>query len=122
MTSLKSLGKITIQDEQILYYDLIFKNNAILLIIVEKNIYLININNLEPLSVLFTELDLWNNKILPKNQLCKSLNCKSISNEKGYSTFYYADGTIVIFYLEKNKKQINFTLLDKFNMIEIYMQ
>ena len=122
MTSLKSLGKITIPDEQILYYDLIFNNNAILLITVEKNIYLININNWEPLSVLFTELALRNNTILPKNQLCKSLDCKSISNEKGYATFSFADGTIVTFYLEKNKNQVNFTLLDKFNMIEIYMQ
>ena len=122
MTSLKSLGKITIPDEQILYYDLIFNNNAILLITVEKNIYLIDINNWEPLSVLFTELNLRNNSILPKNQLCKSLNCKSISNEKGYATFSFADGTIVTFYLEKNKNQIIFTLLDKFNMIEIYMQ
>ena len=122
MTSLKSLGKIAIPDEQILYFDLIFNNNAILLITVEKNIYLININNWEPLSVLFTELALRNNTILPKNQLCKSLNCKSISNEKGYATFSFADGTIVTFYLEKNKNQVNFTLLDKFNMIEIYMQ
>ena len=122
MTSLKSLGKISIPDEQILYYDLIFNNDAILIITVEKNIYLININNWEPLSVLFTELALRNNTILPKNQLCKSLNCKSISNEKGYATLSFADGTITTFYLEKNKNQVNFTLLDKFSMIEIYMQ
>ena len=122
MTTLKSIGKIIIPDEQILYYDLIFDNDAILLITVEKNIYLVNINNWEPLSILFTELTLSNNTILPKNQLCKSLNCKSISNEKGYATFSFTDGTIVTFYLEKIKNQINFILLDKFNMIEIYMQ
>ena len=122
MTSLKSLGKINIPDEQILYYDLIFNNDAILIITVEKNIYLININNWEPLSVLFTELTLRNNTILPKNQLCKSLNCKSISNEKGYATFSFSDGTIVTFYLEKIKNQVNFTLLDKFNMIEMHMK
>ena len=122
MTTLKSLGKIIIPDEQILYYDLIFDNDAILLITVEKNIYLVNINNWEPLSILFTDLTLSNNTILPKNQLCKSLNCKSISNEKGYATLSFTDGTIVTFYLEKIKDQINFTLLDKFNMIEIYMQ
>ena len=122
MTSLKSLGKINIPDEEILYYDLIFNNDAILIITVEKNIYLININNWEPLSVLFTELALRNNTILPKNQLCKSLNCKSISNEKGYATLSFADGTIVTFYLEKMNNQVNFILLDKFNMIETYMQ
>ncbi len=59
---------------------------------------------------------------MPKNQLCKSLNCKSISNEKGYATFSFIDGTIVTFYLEKIKNQFNFILLDKFNMIEIYMK
>ena len=122
MTSLKSLGKINIPDEEILYYDLIFNNNAILIITVEQNIYLVNINNWEPLSILFTELTLKNNSILPKNQLCKSLNCKSISNEKGYATFSFADGTNVTFYLEKIKNQVNFILLDKFNMIEIYME
>ena len=122
MTTLKSLGKIMIPDEQILYYDLIFDNDAILLITMEKNLYLININNWDPLSILFTELTLRNNTILPKNQLCKSLNCKSISNEKGYATLSFTDGTIVTFYLEKIKNQINFTLLDKFNMIEIYMK
>ena len=121
MSNLKSLGKISIPDEQILYYDLIFNNDAILIITVEKNIYLININNWNPLSILFTELTLKNNSILPKNQLCKSLNCKSISNEKGYATMSFIDGTIVTFYLEKVNNQINFILLDKFNMIEVYM-
>ena len=122
MTTLKSLGKISIPDEQILYYDLIFDNDAILLITVEKNIYLVNINGWEPLSMSFTELALRNNTILPKNQICKSLNCKSISNEKGYTTLSFADGTIVTFYLEKNNNQVNFTLLDKYNMLEVYLQ
>jgi WD40 repeat protein len=122
MTSLKSLGKINIPDEQILMFDLILDNDAILIITEEKNIYLTFINNWEPLSILFTELTLRNNAILPKNQLCKSLNCKSLSSEKGYITLSFADGTIVTFYLEKEKDKVNFTLLDKFNMIETYMQ
>ena len=122
MTSLKSLGKISIPDEQILYYDLIFDNDAILLITVEKNIYLVNINGWEPLNISFTELALRNNTILPKNQLCKSLNCKSVSNDKGYTTLSFSDGTIVTFYLEKNNNQVNFTLLDKYNMLEKYLQ
>ena len=88
----------------------------------DKNIYLINIKTWEPLSVLFTELTLKNN-IFPKNQLCKSLKCKSISDEKGYATLSFADGTIITFYLEKVKEsQINFILIDKFNMIEKYME
>ena len=122
MTSLKSLGKINIPDEEILYYDLIFNNDAILIITVEKNIYLIKINNWEPLSILFTELALRNNTILPKNQLCKSLQCKSISDEKSYATFSFTDGTVTTFYLEKNKNSVNFILLDKFNMFETYMK
>ena len=55
MSSLKSLGKIVIPEEQILYCDLVFNNNAILIITVEKNIYLINVKNWEPLSVLLNE-------------------------------------------------------------------
>ena len=122
MTTLKSLGKINIPEEQILYYDLIFDNDAILIITVENNIYLVNIQSWEPLNILYTELSLRNNTILPKNQLCKSLNCKSISNDKGNATLSFTDGTIVTFYLEKKDNQINFTLLDKFNMMEIYIQ
>ena len=123
MSSLKSLGKIIIPEEQILYYDLVFNNNAILIITVERNIYLINVKTWEPLSILFTEITLKNNNIFPKNQTCKSLKCKSISDEKGYATFSFADGTITTFLIEKIKEsQINFILVDKFNMIEIYMQ
>ncbi len=36
MSSLKSLGKITIPDEEILFYDLIFNNNAILIMLLKK--------------------------------------------------------------------------------------
>ena len=123
MSSLKSLGKIIIPEEQILYYDLVFNDNAILIITVERNIYLINVKTWEPLSILFTEITLKNNNILPKNQMCKSLKCKSISDEKGYATLSFADGTITTFFIEKVKdSQINFILLDKFNMIEIYLQ
>ena len=123
MSSLKSIGKIIIPEEQILYFDLVFNNNAILIITVEKNIYLINVKTWEPLSVLYTEITLKNNNILPKNQICKSLKCKSISDEKGYATFSFADGTVITFFIEKIKEsQINFILIDKFNMIETYME
>ena len=123
MSSLKSIGKIIIPEEQILYFDLVFNNNAILIITVEKNIYLINVKTWEPLSVLYTEITLKNNNILPKNQIRKSLKCKSISDEKGYATFSFADGTVITFFIEKIKEsQINFILIDKFNMIETYME
>ena len=123
MSSLKSLGKILIPREEILHYDLVFNNNAILIITVERNIYLINVKTWEPLSVLYTEITLKNNNILPKNQSCKSLKCKSISDEKGYATLSFVDGTITTFYIEKIKEsQINFILVDKFNMLEIYMK
>ena len=122
MSSLKSLGKISIPEEKILFYDLLFNNNSLLIITIEKNIYLINIKTWEPLSLLFTEIQLKNNNILPKNQLCKSLQCKSISDEKSYATFSFTDGTVTTFYLEKNKNSVNFILLDKFNMFETYMK
>ena len=107
MSSLKSLGKIVIPEEQILYYDLVFNNNAILIITVEKNIYLINVKTWEPLTVLYTEIILKNNNILPKNQLCKSLKCKIISDEKGYATFSFANGNYYNILYRKNKRQSN---------------
>ena len=47
-----------IPEEQFLYYDLVFINNAILIFTVEKNIYLINVKTWEALCILFTEISL----------------------------------------------------------------
>ena len=121
MTTLKSAGKIQLPNEEILDYDFIFNNNAILIISQEKHIYLITVNNWEPVSIQFTELVIANNAF-PKNQLCKSLYCQSIGDEKGYSTFSFSDGTVSTFLIQKIENKINIILLDKYNMIDIYME
>ena len=73
---MKSLWKIIVLEEQILYYDLVFNNNDILIITVN------NIKTWEPLSVLFTEIILKNNSIFPKNHFYKSFKYKNLSDEK----------------------------------------
>ena len=121
IATLKSLGKIKLPNEEILDYDFIFNNNAIIIISQEKHIYLINFNNWEPASVQFSELIIAKDAF-PKNQLCKSVYCQNIGDTKSYSTFSFSDGTVTTFLVKKIENKINIILLDKYNMIDIYME
>ena len=121
MSNLKSLGLIQIPNEDISQFDLCLNNNGIILTTNHDKIYLIQIQNWQPLSLLYT--DITNNLInyLPKNQNCKSIKSKSISNEKSYVCSCYSDGNVLIFSIEKLNGKIEVNLIDKYNMIEIHM-
>jgi WD40 repeat protein len=121
MSNLKSLGLIQIPNEDISQFDLCLNNNGIILTTNHDKIYLIQIQNWQPLSLLYT--DITNNLInyLPKNQNCKSIKSKSISNEKSYVCSCYSDGNVLIFTIEKLNGKIEVNLIDKYNMIEIHM-
>ena len=121
MSNLKSLGLIQIPNEDISQFDLCLNNNGIILTTNHDKIYLIQIQNWQPLSLLYT--DITNNLInyLPKNQNCKSIKSKSISNEKSYVCCCYSDGNVLIFTIEKLNGKIEVNLIDKYNMIEIHM-
>ena len=80
--------------------------------------YFIDIQNWDPLSVLYTKLAI---SSIPKNQYCKSLQCKSLSAEKAYVVTSYSDGTVITFSVEKINNRIEIHTIDKFNMIEMHM-
>ena len=113
--TLKSLGSIEIPNEDIFRYNFIFNNSSIILITHQKNIYLIQIQSWDPLSMLFTLID------IPRNdQKCQGIICKNEDVKKSYACFYFSDGGVFIYFMEEINGKININLSDKFNMIELH--
>ena len=121
--TLTPLGKIYIPNEDISEFSFIFDNKHILLITFQVNIYIISIKNYEPLSMLYTLIDVpKNNKFYPFEQKCTSLICTNIDNintEKSYSAFSFSNGETSIFIVEKTDGKIEYNLIDNFNIISI---
>ena len=103
---------------------LIFDNTHIILITFQVNIYIISIKNYDPLSMLYTLIDIpKNNKFYPYEQKCSSIICTSIDNittEKSYSAFTFSNGETSIFIMEKSNGKIVYNLIDNFNLIYIH--
>ena len=122
--TLKSLGKIYIPNEDISQFSFIFDNNHILLITFQINIYIIAIKNYEPLSMLYSLINIPRKKeFYPYEQKCTSLLCSNINNinmNKAYSSFSFSDGTTSIFIMEKYNGKIIYNLIDNFNIILIH--
>ena len=122
--NLKSLGKIYIPNEDISEFSFIFDNTHIILITFQVNIYIISIKNYDPLSMLYTLIDIpKNNKFYPYEQKCSSIICTSIDNittEKSYSAFTFSNGETSIFIMEKSNGKIVYNLIDNFNLIYIH--
>ena len=120
LSTLKSLGVIRLPDADISHFALLFNNQAILLTTHQEKMFLIDVQNWEPLSLLHSELFPTPSSI-PKNQYCKSLECKNITTEKAYAIATFSDGTVSTFLIEKINSKVEITTIDTFNMIEIHM-
>ena len=120
---LKSYGKIYIPNEDISQFCFIFDNNNILLITFQINIYIISIKNYKPLSMLYCLIDIpKKSKYFPYEQNCISITSSNIGTEQSYSAFTFSDGTICIYYMERNKGKIIYNLADTFNLILLHSQ
>ena len=120
LSSLKSLGMVKIPDGDISHFHFLFNNQAILITTHQEKLFIIDVQNWEPLSLLHSEL-IPIPPSIPKNQYCKSLECKNITSEKAYAITSYSDGTVSTFLIEKISGKIEVTTIDTFNMIEIHM-
>ena len=121
--NLKSYGKIYIPNEDISQFCFIFDNNNILLITFQINIYIISIKNYKPLSMLYCLIDIpKKSKYFPYEQNCISITSSNIGTEQSYSAFTFSDGTICIYYMERNKGKIIYNLADTFNLILLHSQ
>ena len=122
--NLKPLGKIYIPNEDIYDFTFIFDNTYILILTFQINIYVISIKNYDPLSMLYTLVDIpKNNKFYPYQQKCTSLITKNIditTTDKAYSAMSFSHGETSIFILEKANGKIVYNLIDNFNIIYIH--
>ena len=120
LTSLLNLGIIKIKDINITVFDLLFYEQSILISTQQDQLYLIDVKNWDPLSLLYSALYPIPSTI-PKNQLCKCLCCKDINREKAYAITAYSNGTVITFLIEKIKNKIEVTTIDTFNVIETFL-
>ena len=120
----KSLGKIYIPNEDISEFCYIFDYQYILLITFQINIYIISIKNYDPLSMLYSLIDIpKNNVYYPYEQKCTSIICSNLDNDntnKASSAFNFSNGDTSIFIMEKSNSKIIYDLIDNFNIILIH--
>ncbi|MCQ2816953.1 MAG: WD40 repeat domain-containing protein [archaeon] len=120
LAKLKSLGMIKIPNFEISEFALVFNNHGILLTTHEEKIFIVDVQNWEPLSVLYSEV-IPSPLCIPKNYVCHCLETKNISNEKSYAMAAYSNGLVITFLIEKNNGKVEARTIDSFNMIEFHM-
>jgi len=118
LETLKSLGKIKIPDNNINCVQYIFNNQGFIVSTLEDRLFIFDIQNWEPLSVLFSEIE---NDFMPKNQFFKYIDSKNIDNNKSLALMSFSDGTCTVISVEKNLGKIESTIVDRFNMFEYHI-
>ena len=115
---MKSLGIIKIPENDINCVQYIFNDQGYLVSTLQDKLFVLDVQNWEPLSVLFSEID---NDFMPKNQFFKFIDTKNISNEKSLALMAFSDGTCVVLAVEKNQGKVDSAIVDRFNMFEYHI-
>ena len=118
MTSLKSVGKIKLPDNDICCYAFIFNYQGMIVTTLQDKIFVLDIQNWDPLNLLYTEID---NSFMPKNQFFKSIDTKNINLHKSIAVMTFSDGSCCVISIEKMRGQIETSIVDKFNMFEYHI-
>ncbi len=118
LDSMKSLGKIKIPENDISHISFILNNQAILVATQQDRLYVMDVQNWDPLNILYTEI---NNSHLPKNQFYKSIDTRNINLNKSLAAFSFSDGTCCVIMIEKNSGKIETSIVDTFNMFEYHI-
>jgi WD40 repeat protein len=119
LDSLKSLGKIKIPEFDISHMSFIFNDQGILVTTLQDKLFVMDVQNWDPLNVLYTEID---NLSLPKNQFYKSIDTKNINPTKTLAALSFSDGTCCVIMIEKNLGKIETSAVDIFNMFEYHIK
>lgn len=118
MGSLKSVGKLKIPDHDINSFGFIFNYQGLIATTLQDKVFLFDIQNWDPLSVLYTEIS---NSFMPKNQFFKSIDAKHITPTRSLALMSFSDGTTCVIGVEKSKGKIETSIVDKFNMFEYHI-
>lgn len=121
--NLKPLGKITIPEYNvnISSFKVIFNGKGIVASTYQNKIYVLTIENWNPLSLLYTELD---NENIPEKQILKHVHGKDKSNYSTIVSFSFSNGQVNIFKIDKNneKSNVDSILYDSFNIFDYHIQ
>jgi len=93
----------------------IFNNQGLIVTTLQDHVFIIDIQNWDPLSVLYTEID---NSFMPKNQFFSHIDTKHITENRSLCLLSFSDGTSTVLELEKVQGRIQSKVLDKFCMFE----
>ena len=120
MSKLKTLGKITIPENGVYIsnFKLIFNGSGILVTTYQDKVYVLDFQNWDPISVLYTEC---NNNYIPKNQQFKDIACLDINSHSSLCSMTFSNGTIILSNITKNQSKINMEIVDKFNLFEYHI-
>lgn len=114
----KSVGKINIPENDINCFNFIFNYQALVVTTIQDNVFILDIQNWNPLSILFTKID---NSIFPKNQISKHIDSKMVDFNKSIVSLSFSDGTVCTLEIYKSEGKISNKLIDKFNMFEYHI-
>lgn len=121
MNTLKSVGKIKIPENDINFFGFIFNYKGMIISTEQDKFFIVDIQNSEPLSVLYTEIKLtYENSIVPRNAFVKSIDTKNINQNKTYVTLSFSDGNVIVLSIEKIRGKIETAIVDRFNMLEYH--
>jgi WD40 repeat protein len=118
LASLKSLGKIKIPEYDINYAQYIFEDQGLLVSTSQDKVFVLDIQNWEPLSVMYSQLE---NDFMPKNQFFKNIDTKNIDSKNSLAVMSFSDGSCCVISIEKNQGKIDSAIIDKFNMFEYHI-
>jgi hypothetical protein len=118
MSTLKSVAQISIPENDINCFNYIFNHQGLLVSTLQDKLFVLDVQNWDPLSVLFTEI---NGDFLPHNQMSKYIDSKTISTHKSLVALSFSDGTICILEISKNNTKVDHVVLDKFNIFEYHI-
>jgi hypothetical protein len=118
LSTLKSLGQIKIPENDINIASYIFNNQGLFVSTTQDKLFVLFIQNWDPISVLFTEID---NSFIPVNQMSKYIDSKNLSIAKSLVTMSFSDGTVIVISVEKLDGKVDIAIIDRFNMFEYHI-
>jgi hypothetical protein len=113
----KYLGKVNIPENEINCFGLIFNNQGLLATTLQDRIFILDVQNWDALSILYTEVDTASLS-LPQNQYYKYIDTKNINASKTLASLSFSDGSTIVLSIEKENGKIVTNKIDKYNMFE----
>lgn len=118
LSTLKSLGKIKIPENDLNCVQYIFNDQGYIVSTLQNRVFILDVQNWEPLSILFSEIE---NDFIPKNQFFKYIDTKNITNTKSLALMAFSDGTCSVLSIEKGLGKVESVIVDRFNMFEYHI-